>query len=176
VSTKAQAIAKTSAKRFETKIRDARYVVAEDRFVVTFESGKEYSFLRSLLECDDDTEIKQLELDKSGVFFKVIQVSGNKYEVPWDRVLYEAEPSYPYHRGARSSKEVPRIGERIREKRCAEGLSQTRLALLVGMLRPNLSRIEAGKHTPTLESLERIADALHTSVAELLARKASRMK
>lgn len=173
MSAKAQVIAKTSAKSFETKIRDARYVVAEDRFVVTFASGKEYSFLRSFLECDDDTDIKQLELDKSGVFFRVIQVSGNKYEVPWDRVLYEAEPSYPYHR---SSKEVPRIGERIREKRCAEGLSQTRLALLVGMLRPNLSRIEAGKHTPTLESLERIADALHTSVAELLARKASRMK
>ncbi len=28
---------------FEDKIRDARYLVGEDRFVVTFESGKEYT-------------------------------------------------------------------------------------------------------------------------------------
>jgi len=33
--------------QFQRKIRDARYLVGEDRFIVTFDSGKEYSFPRS---------------------------------------------------------------------------------------------------------------------------------
>ena len=36
-----------SALEFERKIRDARYLVGEDHFIVTFDSGKEYSFPRS---------------------------------------------------------------------------------------------------------------------------------
>ena len=42
-----------SAQELERKIRDARYSVGEDRFIVTFDSGKEYSFPRSSLEVDD---------------------------------------------------------------------------------------------------------------------------
>jgi transcriptional regulator with XRE-family HTH domain len=39
------------------------------------------------------------------------------------------------------------------------------------MMRSNISRIEAAKHRPTLETLERIAKALKVSVAELVARR-----
>jgi hypothetical protein len=42
-----------SAQELERKIRDARYSVGEDRFIVTLDSGKEYSFPRSSLEVDD---------------------------------------------------------------------------------------------------------------------------
>jgi transcriptional regulator with XRE-family HTH domain len=37
------------------------------------------------------------------------------------------------------------------------------------MMRSNISRIEAAKHRPTLEPLERIAQALDVSVADLVA-------
>jgi transcriptional regulator with XRE-family HTH domain len=37
------------------------------------------------------------------------------------------------------------------------------------MKRSNISRIEAAKHRPTLETLERIAKALNASVADLIA-------
>ena len=36
-------------------------------------------------------------------------------------------------------------------------------------LRSNLSRIEAGKHRPTLETLEKLVAALKIPVAELIA-------
>ena len=38
-----------------------------------------------------------------------------------------------------------------------------------GMIRANLSRIEASKHRPTLETIERIAAALTVPVADLIA-------
>jgi len=91
--------AATLAPSFEDKIRDARYQVGADQFLVTFDSGKEYAFSRSLLECDDGTDVVKVEVDEKRFFFRVLQASGNKYEVPWDRVLYEADASYPHFRG-----------------------------------------------------------------------------
>lgn len=152
------------------RIRDARYLVGEDRFFVVFESGKEYGFARSLLECDDGTEILSIKVDAKRFFFRVSQVSGNSYEVPWDRVLHEAEPSYPYFR-----KRAAEIGTsqivalKIGKLRSARGMTQAQLARAAGILRPNLSRIEAGKHRPTLETLEKLAAALKIPVADLIA-------
>jgi transcriptional regulator with XRE-family HTH domain len=47
-------------------------------------------------------------------------------------------------------------------------MTQEELADAVGMMRNNISRIEAAKHRPTLDTLERIAKALKVSVAELI--------
>ena len=157
---------------FEDKIRDARYLVGEDRFLVTFDSGKEYSLPRSALEPDDRTEIAAVRVDAKRFFFRVLQASGNNYEVPWDRVLYEAEPSYPHYRGNRAQpRKSSAPGNRLRQLRKARGLTQAQLARATGILRPNLSRIEAGKHRPTLETLEKLAAALKVPVVELIARR-----
>jgi DNA-binding XRE family transcriptional regulator len=170
---KSAALKKTessSAQEFEPRIRDARYSVGEDRFIVTFDSGKEYAFPRSALEVDDGSDLVKIQLDRSRFFFRVTQVSGNRYEVPWDRVLHETEPSYAYFRGrAVRSKTNGDIGSRIRRLREAKGFTQEKLADSVGMMRSNISRIEAAKHRPTLEPLERIAQALDVSVADLVA-------
>jgi DNA-binding XRE family transcriptional regulator len=100
----------------------------------------------------------------------VTQVSGNRYEVPWDRVLHEAEPSYSYFRGRTGrSKTSGEIGSRIRKLRETKGFTQAELAGAVGMMRSNISRIEAAKHRPTLETIERLAQALKVSVADLIA-------
>lgn len=154
---------------FERKIRDARFLVGEDRFVVTFDSGKEYSFPRSSLEVDDASELVNIQIDRSRFFFRVTQVSGNRYEIPWDRVLHEAEPSYPYFRGRRGRTRTTReVGAKIRKLREAKGITQEELAGAVGMMRSNISRIEAAKHRPTLETMERIAKALKVSIADLI--------
>jgi DNA-binding XRE family transcriptional regulator len=89
---------------------------------------------------------------------RVTQVSGNRYEIPWDRVLHEAEPAYAYFRGRTGRTKTTRaIGATIRKLRKAKGLTQEKLASAVGMMRNNISRIEAAKHRPTLETMERIA-------------------
>ena len=80
------------APRSRRKIRDARYLVGADRFIVTFDSGKVYSFPRSSLEVDDGSELVNIQLDRRRFFCRVPQVSGNRYKIPWDRVLHEANP------------------------------------------------------------------------------------
>jgi DNA-binding XRE family transcriptional regulator len=157
----------TLAPEFGRKIRDARFLVGEDRFIVTFDSGKEYSFPRSSVEADDGSEVVNIEVDRRRFFFRVRQASGNHYEIPWDRVLHEAEPSYRYFRGHRT-RTSHEVGSTIRRLREARGLTQEQLAGAVGMMRSNISRIEAAKHRPTLETLERIAKALKVSVAHVI--------
>jgi len=156
---------------FEDKIRDVRYQVSENRFLVTFDSGKEYSMDRSRLECDDGTDLVTVKVAGRHFFFKVTQASGNKYEIPWDRVLYEAEKSYPYFKGRpRGMTKTSTVGKKIREMRNAKGLTQAELARAAGMVRPNLSRIEAGRHRPSLATLERIAAALKLPVVDLISK------
>ena len=161
-----------SAQELERKIRDARYSVGEDRFIVTFDSGKEYSFPRSSLEVDDGSGVASVQVERRRFFFRVSQASGNRYEVPWDRVLHEAEPSYAQFRGRTAEAKTARnIGATIRRLREAKGLTQDRLATAVGMIRNNISRIEAAKHRPTLETMEKIAQALKISLVDLVARR-----
>jgi DNA-binding XRE family transcriptional regulator len=157
------------APTFEGKIRDARYLVRDDHFIVRFDSGKEYSFPRSALEIDDGSELVSVRVDRKRFFFHVIQISGNRYEVPWDRVLHEAEPSYPYFRGrATRTKKGQEIGTTIKKLREEKRITQETLARAAGMMRANISRIESAKHRPSLDTIEKIARALKVRTADLI--------
>jgi ribosome-binding protein aMBF1 (putative translation factor) len=106
--------------------------------------------------------------------FEVRQQSGSRFQVPWDLVLYHQEPRYAYHKGKASQREAEasgaaRIGSRIRRAREAHGWSLADLTQRTGMHPPNLSRLESGKHVPSLDTLERVADALGIRVAALVA-------
>jgi transcriptional regulator with XRE-family HTH domain len=50
-------------------------------------------------------------------------------------------------------------------------MTQAQLARAAGILRPNLSRIESGKHRPSVETLEKIAAALKLPVVDLILRQ-----
>ncbi|RFS87565.1 XRE family transcriptional regulator [Actinomadura spongiicola] len=52
------------------------------------------------------------------------------------------------------------LGNAVRERRLALGLSQAELAKRAGMTQPALSRLESGGPTPTIGTLERLAHAL----------------
>src|SRR3982750_1727274 len=62
----------------------------------------------------------------------------------------------------------------IRSLRLRNGLSQRQLALRMKVPRTYVSKIENEKATPTLSSLERLANALEVTVPELLAGGCSR--
>lgn len=156
-------------------IQGVRYEPDEKRFFVTFRNGKSYELSRSLIEADDETAIDgEPEVIHDGEAFKVWQRSGNEYEVAWDFVLYHQEPSYEYHKGKASQKEAEayraaRIGARVRQERETRGWSLGDLARRTGMQPPNLSRLENGKHVPSLDTLERVAEAMRLRVADLVA-------
>jgi DNA-binding XRE family transcriptional regulator len=62
-----------------------------------------------------------------------------------------------------------RLGARLRELRLAAGLTQAELARRTGIHRPNIARVEAGRHTPSLETLARLASAIGVSTTVVLA-------
>lgn len=66
--------------------------------------------------------------------------------------------------------EAETLGEYVRAKREAVGLSQRQLAAEAGVSFSNISRLESGFHaTPSPELLKSIADVLDVDLAELLA-------
>jgi ribosome-binding protein aMBF1 (putative translation factor) len=52
------------------------------------------------------------------------------------------------------------VAIKVLRYRQAHGLSQTELAALLDMRQPDIARLEAGEHAPTIETLSRLADAL----------------
>jgi ribosome-binding protein aMBF1 (putative translation factor) len=68
--------------------------------------------------------------------------------------------SEQYRQGYAEARRAFLIGQAVRERRLALGLSQTELAARAGMTQPALSRLEAGGVVPTIPLLERISIAL----------------
>lgn len=58
------------------------------------------------------------------------------------------------------------IGERLRELRTVQGLSQEKLALKADVDRTYLAGIETGKRNPSIKSLEKIFKPLNVSFEE----------
>jgi DNA-binding XRE family transcriptional regulator len=56
----------------------------------------------------------------------------------------------------------------LKALRLRAGLSQVQLAERVGLKQPNISEIESGKRTPSLDTLQRLAQALEVSVDDIL--------
>lgn len=59
------------------------------------------------------------------------------------------------------------LGKRIKELRKEKGVTQERLAEIIGIDPNNLSRIEKGRNYPTPENLSKIANALNVSPDKL---------
>ncbi|MEK6589232.1 MAG: helix-turn-helix transcriptional regulator [Nitrospinota bacterium] len=64
------------------------------------------------------------------------------------------------------------VAQRVREARERQGLRQEDLAKKTGIARPNIVRIEQGRHIPTLTTLKKIADALGLDINSLMAQPA----
>lgn len=60
------------------------------------------------------------------------------------------------------------LGNAIRKRREEQGLSQEKLALMVGSSKSHIWRIETGRVGVGIDDLSRIADALGTQVRSLV--------
>lgn len=63
---------------------------------------------------------------------------------------------------------VQKIGQRVREMREEQGLGKSEFALMIGISRPYLNRIEKGTANVTVKMLVRVAAGLDVSVLDLL--------
>lgn len=156
------------------RIAEVNYFENIRSFFIRLENSKMYNLRLSDLAEADSSKVMDWSISRTRNYIRVAQESGNSFEIPWDDILYHCEPEYEYYKGKHehdSYKSLKQIGERIRELREAGGLSVSDLAVRAGMKRPNLSRLEHGRHQPSLETLERIAEALEASIAGLVARR-----
>lgn len=78
----------------------------------------------------------------------------------YEETARQRRSSADYREGYDEARRAFLIGQAVRERRLALGLSQTELAARAGMTQPALSRLEAGGAVPTIPVLERIAVAL----------------
>lgn len=168
-----QGILDFASRKHETRILDAIVEPEQDAFVVVFRNGKHYRLLRKVIRSLDKTPVRAIRVAEDGSAFAIEQESGKISEVPWDFVLYHLEPEYQYFKGNRrlatvEQRAAQRIGRRLKHLRGGLGVTASELAARSGIRRPNISRLESGKHTPNLETLERLANALGVPVAELV--------
>jgi DNA-binding XRE family transcriptional regulator len=153
------------------RIEGVHYLEKMNSFVIHMENGNAYILKVSDLSEADTSGVDKYTVEDDYRSFRVIQPSGNWFDVPWDDVLYHCEPTYTYYKGKNSlNKEqaTQSIGQKIRQIRLSKGYSIEALAEKASMKRPNLSRLENGKHQPSLETLEHLAEALEMTVAEIL--------
>lgn len=61
-----------------------------------------------------------------------------------------------------------RLGALIKERRDRLDISQERLGYLIGRHRTYMGKLEKGTANPTLDTLERVAQGLRTTVGELI--------
>ena len=78
----------------------------------------------------------------------------------YEELAGDRRGSQDYREGYAEAQRAFLIGQAVRERRQALGLSQTELAARAGMTQPALSRLEAGGVVPTIPLLERISAAL----------------
>ena len=67
----------------------------------------------------------------------------------------------------RCKKNRRNVGMRIKEIRETQGLSQRKLALMIGMDHATISKIECGTYNPSLDKLSIIAAGLDVGLLEL---------
>lgn len=77
------------------------------------------------------------------------------------RRLAKPEAKAGYERARRAFE----LGEEVRHLRDAAGVTQAELARRIGSTQPAVARLEAGGVAPTIETLERIAEALDLELA-----------
>lgn len=61
-----------------------------------------------------------------------------------------------------------KFGERVREKRIEQGLSQEELAVKAGVHRTYIGMIERAEKNITLSNVEKVAKALDISITDLI--------
>lgn len=82
----------------------------------------------------------------------------------WEQVRRGRLTSPAAGAGYQRARRALELGERIRGLREAQGISQAELGRRIGSTQPAIARLEAGRVSPTLETLDRVAAALEVEL------------
>lgn len=126
--------------------------------------GQSVLLKRPLATQDDGTEVVGIVLSDDAASATLELASGVSLELDVATVA-------PVSSGTSGAIPIDgaRLGARLRELRLSAGLTQAELARRTGIHRPNIARVEAGRHTPSLETLARLATAIGVPTTRVLA-------
>lgn len=118
-------------------------------------------------------DLNILERQFGTAMLHLIIVTARKFSFSTDKVTFKRPPSRQRKLHVRSEADPKRIiawavAQRVREARERQGLRQNDLAKISGIARPNIVRLEQGRHIPTLATLKKIADTLVLDINSLM--------
>lgn len=94
----------------------------------------------------------------------------------WDEMKRRRLATTTAKAGYERARRAFELAEEIRGLRERIGLSQAELARRIGSTQPAVARLEAGGVAPTIETLERIADALELNLDVRFSRRVKRSR
>jgi len=118
---------------------------------------------------DDGSDVTSIALAAGAATATLSLESGREIAVSAAALAVNGAGKAAAARGGENGIDGVRLGARLRELRMAAGLTQAELARRTGIHRPNIARVEAGRHTPSLETLARLASAIGVTTTHVLA-------
>lgn len=119
---------------------------------------------------DDGSEVISIHVDTSASKATLRLKSGAVSQLTVETTHFASDAT---DGGADIAIDGEKLGARLRALRLEAGLTQAELARRTGIHRPNIARVEAGRHTPSLETLARIANAIGVSTTHVLVSRES---
>lgn len=123
---------------------------------------------------DDGSEVQSISIADDATSARVMLAGGNSFVLSAteaanrEREVLAGPVTSSATGDVMADLDGPRLGARVRALRLAAGLTQAELARRTGIHRPNIARVEAGRHTPSLETLARLAAAIGVPTTRVL--------
>lgn len=158
------------ARRFEYLTVSPR----PDELLAILGDGSSALLKRPVNKSDDNSEVASITLADDARTASITLASGAQFVVRADEVVGRAALGLLSSANGSSGTnggvvDGARLGAKLRALRLAAGLTQAELARRTGIHRPNIARVEAGRHTPSLETLARLAHAIGVPTTHVLA-------
>lgn len=164
----AAAIARRADRRRHLRFEYVTVSPCSDDVLAVLGNGDASLHRRPIDASDDGSEIVGISIDSSATTAKLHLKSGAVSQLSVTHARSDATNGQ-----AEIAIDGEKLGARLRELRLAAGLTQAELARRTGIHRPNIARVEAGRHTPSLETLARIANAIGVSTTHVLVSRQS---
>lgn len=167
----ARVVAQLARRADASRARRFEYMTVSPRggeLLAIFSDGTAVLVDRDVLDDDDGTPVEAISLEDDATRAVLSLESGKEIELTPTAVARKSLLSK--ENGATNGAiDGVRLGKRLRELRLAASLTQAELARRTGIHRPNIARVEAGRHTPSLETISRLASAIGVPTTAVLA-------
>ena len=165
----AAAITRRADRRRHLRLEFVTVSPASDAVLVVLGNGEASLQPRPIDASDDGSDVASITIDPSATKATLLLESGAVSQI----TLASIQAADVTNGQGDIAIDGERLGARLRELRLAAGLTQAELARRTGIHRPNIARVEAGRHTPSLETLARIANAIGVSTTHVLVSRES---